>query len=273
MNDGTIIIHLYILLSTGIYFQDDRMAEMFKHFPELILFDATYKLNNRDMPLVLQLCVDGNGETEIVSLYVCNSESTMSIGCMLDAFQEFNEDWRKTQVIIGDKDFADRAIYKQKFPDAELQICLFHVLCTFKREITPEKRNITAAEKNNVLQILEKLAYSRSSHEYESLYQQLLSLNMESVTDYYNTNWHNIKQEWTLFGRNQHSNYLNTTNNRTESLNQKIKMISCRHSNLTRFFENIFITVSVTASEKDIRAVRLTMKTPRQRFDDENLVK
>lgn len=156
MNDNS----THILLSTGIYFQDDRMVEMFKHFPELILFDATYKLNNRDKPLVLQLCVDGNGETEIVSLYVCNIESLMSIGCMIKAFQEFNEDCRKTQVIIGDKDFADRAMYQLKFPDAELQISLFHVLATFKREITPEKRDITAAEKKSALKILEMLAYS-----------------------------------------------------------------------------------------------------------------
>lgn len=136
------------------------MAEMYKNFPELILFDATYKLNNRDMPLVLQLCVDGNGETEIISLFVCNSESAMSIGCMIDAFQECNDVRRQTRVILGDKDFADRAIYREKFPDAELQICLFHALVTFKREMKSEKRHITAAERVLALEILQKLAYN-----------------------------------------------------------------------------------------------------------------
>lgn len=183
-------IHSIIL---GIFFQDQRMAEMYTHFPELILFDATYKLNNRDMPLVLQLCVDGNGETEIISLFVCHSESMTSIRSMLEAFQEFNEAWRQTRVIIGDKDFSDRNIYEEMFPDAQLQICLFHVFVTFKREITPEKRGITAAERIIVLEILEKLVYSQTSRQYDELYERLLRLGLQLVTDYYNNNWHNIK--------------------------------------------------------------------------------
>lgn len=179
-----------------------------KNFPELILFDATYKLNNRDMPLVLQLCVDGNGETEIISLFVCNNESAMSIGCMIDAFQECNDVWRQTRVILGDKDFADRAIYREKFPDAELQICLFHALVKKK-----EKRHITAAERVLALEILQKLAYSRSSRRYDELYKQLLDLKLPHVTDYYNANWHNIKGNFyfikskkfkNLFGERSH---------------------------------------------------------------------
>lgn len=262
--------HSHIL---GIFFQDLRMAEMFASFPELLLFDGTYKLNNRDMPVVTQLCVDGNGETEIVSLFVCASESLISIGCMIDAFKEFNNDWPKIQVILGDKDFADRSIYQEQFPEAVLQICLFHVLRTFNREITPAKRDITVKGRTDALTVLQSLVYSRSQEDYDNLYQQLLNLNLEEVTKYYDTNWHNIKEQWTLFGRNQHSNYLNATNNRSESLNHKIKMVSCRHANLTRFFENLFTTVSSISSEKDIRAVRLTMRTPRKRFDDASLEK
>lgn len=252
----------------GIFFQDARMMECFNHFPELILFDGTYKLNNRDMPLVTQLAVDGNGETEIISIFVCQSESRESIGSMIEAFQEFNPAWEKTRVILGDKDFADRSVYQEMFPNAVLQICSFHVLRIFNREITPAKRNISAVQRGQALEILEKLVYSRSQHDYDDFYQSLIDLGFVEVTKYFDNNWHNIKEEWTLFGRNQHSNYLNETNNRSESLNQKIKMISSRHANLSRFFENLFTTVSVTSSEKNIRAIRLTMKTTRERFDD-----
>lgn len=57
-----------------IYFQDSRMVAMFNHYPELLLFDATYKLNNREMSLFIQSVVDGNGMTEIVSLTICKSK-------------------------------------------------------------------------------------------------------------------------------------------------------------------------------------------------------
>ncbi|KAG4066267.1 hypothetical protein HA402_000491 [Bradysia odoriphaga] len=216
----------------GIFFQDERMMECFEHFPELILFDGSYKLNNRDMPLVTQLAVDGNGESEIISIYVCQSESRESIGSMIEAFQEFNPAWERTKVILGDKDFADRSICQEMFPHAELQICLFNVLRIFNREITAAKRNISAVQRVQALQILEKilekLVYARSHEDYNDFYQQLLDLGLDEVTKYFDNNWHNIREEWTLFGRNQHSNYLNDTNNRSESLNQKIKMISSR---------------------------------------------
>lgn len=35
----------------GIYFQDGRMKKFYEMYPEVILIDATYKLNNRRMPL------------------------------------------------------------------------------------------------------------------------------------------------------------------------------------------------------------------------------
>lgn len=244
------------------------MASFYEHFPELLLFDGSYKLNNRDMPLFTQLCVDGNGETEIISLFVCVSESGLAIGSMIDVFKETNKSWSKTLVIVGDKDFADRMVYKEKFPDAELQICLWHVLIAFKREITPVKRNITKSQRDEVLEILELLVYSRSAEEYDNLYKKLMDLELDEVSQYFNVNWHNIRNEWTLYERNQHSNYLNTTNNRSESLNRNFKSISCRYANLAIFFENLLITISVLASEKNIRAVRSTMKRTRMVIND-----
>lgn len=98
---------------------------IFDKYPELLLFDGTYKMNNLNMPLILQLCVDGNGKTEIASTFIGRSESCVSVGAMIDAFQSINPAWKKTNVILGDKDFADRDVYIEKFPDAVLQICLY----------------------------------------------------------------------------------------------------------------------------------------------------
>lgn len=132
------------------------MQHFFAKYPELILYDATYKLNNRDMPLFTQCVIDGNGQTEIASLFICKSESREGIGAMLDVFKEFNKDWAKTEVIIGDKDFADRSVYKERFPLAVLQICLYHVLTTFHREITTQKRDISASQRLTALAILKR---------------------------------------------------------------------------------------------------------------------
>lgn len=252
----------------GVYFQDERMCHLYDKYPQLILFDATYKINNLNLSLFIQLCVDGNGETEVVSLYNCRNETREGIGAMLAVFKELNPNWHKTTVFIGDKDFADRSVYKEYFPDAVLQICLFHVLQIFNREVTTTKRDITTEERKNALEILQKLAYSESKASYDQLYSQLCDLKLDLVTKYYNENWHNIKEEWTLFGRNQYAHYMNTTNNRAERTNRTIKELCKRNSNLLVFFENLSTTMSVLASEKDIKAVRSTMRIERKRFSD-----
>lgn len=216
--------------------------------------------------------IDGEGQTELVSLFVCRSESREGIGAMLDVFKEFNKDWHKTSVIIGDKDFADRCVYKEKFPLAVLQICLYHVLTTFHREITTQKRDISVSQRLVVLEILERLVYSQSDYAYESAYQELCDLKLDLVIKYFNEHWHVIKEEWTMHGRNQYANYMNTTNNRTERLNRTIKQIGNRHANLLTFFENVTTTTAVLASEKDIKAIRSTMRTERQRFEDPVLI-
>lgn len=68
-----------------IYFQDPRIAQIFEKFPEFVMFDATYKMNNREMPLFVQSVVDGNGVTEI-----CKSESRIVVDFILECFKKFN---------------------------------------------------------------------------------------------------------------------------------------------------------------------------------------
>lgn len=243
------------------------MAHMYSKYPEVILYDATYKLNNHNFSLFIQLCIDSNGETEIVSMYICRNESKEGIEAMLVTFKEYNADWTETKIFVGDKDFADRAIYLKHFPDAQLQICLFHVLQTFNREISTAKRNITPEQRRRALEILQRPTYSESQNSYDKYYKELCDLKLDEVTNYFNDNWANIKEQWTVFGRNHHAHFLSFTNNRTERLNRTIKDLGNRNSNLMVFFENLSTTVSALASEKDIKTIRSTMRVERKRFD------
>lgn len=121
------------------------MSHFYDKYPEVVFFDATYKLNNRNLSLFIQLCIDSNGETEVVSLYICRNETREGIGAMLNIFKEYNTNWFKTKIFIGDKEFADRSVYNEYFPNTKLQICLFHVLQIFNREITTTKRTLLSS--------------------------------------------------------------------------------------------------------------------------------
>ena len=109
--------------------------------------DAMYKLKDLHMPLYIFLVEDGNGESEVVAIWMVVVEDTVSISQMAEIFKKHNPSWENTKTIMSDKDFIERDALTSQFPDSSILICLFHVLRTFHREITCDKLGITSAER------------------------------------------------------------------------------------------------------------------------------
>jgi len=80
----------------------------------------------------------------------------MQLSGMLRLLKQHNLSWRRIRTVLSDKDFTERAVYKQHFSDANLQICLFHVLRSMKREINAGKMNITQEQRHTCLEIIQK---------------------------------------------------------------------------------------------------------------------
>lgn len=234
-----------------IYFQDERMKHFFKSYPELVLFDGTYKLNNRRIPLVIMLIVDGNGESQIAGLCLVRSENVRTFRQMFEIFKDENDKYVSIEVIMSDKSFANRNAFKASFPHAEHQLCVFHVLQIFNREITTKKRNIGTDEKNQALRIMQRMVYAQSEIEYTEHYRKLRALDCEQVTEYFDNNWHNIQEQWVGYHVNRHLNFENRTNNRLESLNQKIKAVVSKYANLATFFEDLITCITSFNIERD----------------------
>ena len=55
---------------TGIFFHDYQMKLNFASYPEVLMIDATYKLNDLRMPLYLMMIVDGNGQSKIIATFL-----------------------------------------------------------------------------------------------------------------------------------------------------------------------------------------------------------
>ena len=85
---------------TGLFFHDNIMKVTYAACPELIMVDATYKLNELRMPLYLILIVDGNGQSEIVGLYLTSLETRKAISEMVGLFKIHNLAWKSTIVIL-----------------------------------------------------------------------------------------------------------------------------------------------------------------------------
>ena len=106
------------------------------------------------------------------ALWIAANEERATISALMDIFPK-QADGDHVRVIMADKDMVERDVMTEKLPQAALQICLFHVLRTFRREITCEKFGINAGQRQCVLDILQRMAYAVTADDYDVLYQVL----------------------------------------------------------------------------------------------------
>ncbi len=258
----------------AIFFQTPHMQQNFRLYPEFVMIDATYKLNNLRMPLFLLLIMDGNGQSEIVALWIVADEEKETIKQMLQVFKTQNKNHSRVTCVMADKDLTERAVVSAEFSNAHLLICLFHTMRSLKREISCEKLGITSGERNLALEIMQKLAYSASEEMYSQHYHELLNTNLNSVVTYYNENWHGIRDQWVEGLKNNHFNMMNRTNNRLECINQKIKSVVTKNSDLNTFWEDLMHCFNTLNTERDQKAVNVQLKTPIERdVDDTDIEK
>ena len=116
-----------------------------------------FRLSN---PLHILMVVDSSGESDVIALWLVATESKSMINQLTETFLHYN-DTSNTKCIMADKDMTERELLTEKIPTAQLLISLFHVLRTFRCEITCERMGITAAQRMSVLEIISKLVYSQ----------------------------------------------------------------------------------------------------------------
>jgi len=140
------------------------------------------------------------------------------------------------------------------------------VLKTFRREIPSEKVRITAAERYMVLEIMQRMAYSTTEENYMKCYEELKATKLTKVIEYFDANWHEIREEWVGGLRDENLTYQNRTNNRVESINQKLKSVISKFARLPQFCIELMGVLSVLQTERDHGAITLFQKVPVQSF-------
>ena len=131
---------------------------------------------------------------------------------------------------------------------------------SFKREVSCEKMGISPGQKLLLLETLQKLAYSKNEEEYDTLYEQLVEDAPPIVVDYFNENWHPIRDEWVMGMKFKVGNFLNTTNNRLEGLNAKLKSVITRYSSLEEFLDKFYVILNALRTERDHTAAFMMQK-------------
>lgn len=254
----------------GLFFQDESMKQCFKAYPEIIFLDATYKLLELGLPVYILLCEDSNGLSEIVFVCLLVSEDQESMVWMMDTFKSQNPEWSKISIVMADKDIGERDVVKAALPSALVLICLFHTLRTCRREVSCEKLGITSGQRTFALEFIQKMAYSSNEEKYLQLYSEFKQSAPNQVVKYFNDNWHDIRNEWVLYYKAVSGSFLNSTNNRLENINGKLKHVISRHSSLEEFVNNFFIILSALRTERDHKSAITVQKVRVNRFEDQS---
>lgn len=85
-------------------------------------------------------------------------------------------------------------------------------------------------------------------------------INFTGVTQYFNDNWHDIRQQWVKYFNVKHHCFGQRTNNRIESLNQKLKSVITKYSSLPSFISSLDACIGALCIEKDIKLAEAIMK-------------
>lgn len=140
-----------------VYFHTSEMGQDFEKLPDVLVADFTYCTNKYDMPLMVFLCLDSNGNGRAAGYCLLRDEQKSTVRKAVTAFSDAHPCAPESvRTVIVDKDYNERSVIAEVFPDAVIHICLSHTLQIFKRNTVSEPN------RDEVRDLLEKMAYSNS---------------------------------------------------------------------------------------------------------------
>ncbi len=163
-----------------IFIQTSFMREMYLKHPEIHHIDSTFKVNVENFQLYISMVkVNSNGETEIFDEEKASSKVTTN---------------------MVDKDLTNIELLKQYYPNANILLCIFHVLKWFKKLVND---TVTGKEtKEQIHDILTKMVYSQSEEDFNSHYQSLKEYSeFTKLIEQIDNNWMNNQEQWVRYHR------------------------------------------------------------------------
>jgi hypothetical protein len=74
------------------------------------------------MPLYFILSVDGNGQSEIVALFLLTQEEEILLSSVIELFKNHNSSGKDVKVILTDKDMSERNVLGKAMTQANLHL-------------------------------------------------------------------------------------------------------------------------------------------------------
>ncbi|XP_066936510.1 uncharacterized protein [Clytia hemisphaerica] len=221
----------------------------FEAYSEVLFIDATYKVNELRIPAYILLVEDSLGLSEVVGVALLVNETKQNVTWLIETFAALNNS-EKLRVVMADKDINERKRISEIL-GVPILICLFHALKAFRREMGILEINKDL--KTKAKELFEKMCYAYTEENFKLYESQFLGLDTESspLITYYVKNWQPFTKDWVKCFKAQSGNFLNSTNNRLESFNSKLKSVIGLHCSLEEFIRGFFSVLSTLRTERD----------------------
>ena len=141
------------------------MKTLYAKYGELLVIDATYQVNENEYSLYIFVVVDNNFKSQVVSIALAAYEVQTVFDSLMKHFT-LNNDSKKTQVIMSDKDMVESIAFRKFFPHATHLICHWHV----------NKNFIDNFKRKPTLEIVKQMINVQSIKEYEALKQEFVNI-------------------------------------------------------------------------------------------------
>ncbi|KZR98796.1 Uncharacterized protein APZ42_005624, partial [Daphnia magna] len=174
-----------------IYIQLQEQVELFSKYPEVIQLDGTHRTNKLGMPLYTIMIKDNYGLGQPACFFFVREETTARIKAGLTYFSKDN-DVRKTEVFITDKDCAEIGAAKEIFVNAKHKLCYFHAFRAV--DIRLRKANLELNHRKEIYDSFHRAVYAKSQEELELEEDYLVTIEDYELGGYFDSNWINIKE-------------------------------------------------------------------------------
>ncbi|EAQ85464.1 hypothetical protein CHGG_09478 [Chaetomium globosum CBS 148.51] len=215
----------------GIAFTFPECQEMWKRFPDCLSFDNTHSTNALGFPLFVITTQTNINSTANVAFGLINNERREGFDFLAQGVKELQVqlEARSPAVTITDKDERMRDALKETFPDAQQQLCRFHINKNFTTEEPsedrPGSRTKITHDAEGVLTIWKILVRAKTKEEFVRIWTWLIAefSDQEEILQYLQAEWLPLREQWAEYCTRRHLNFSQSVTSQTESSNFNIK--------------------------------------------------
>jgi len=196
-----------------------NQLSLLNSFPEVIMIDGTYKVNQLRMPLYTLAIVDSEGHGQPVAHALLASEDQQHIELFLRDVQQWSNAM-EVATFICDKDFAEINAISTVLPQAKIFLCHFHIIKSF----TDETKRLSVQDATSLLTLSQKLLRCGSEESFDSTLDSIINL-FPTFYAYLEQNWLQHRPLFAGYERRGILHLDNHTNNRLERYHHTLKTV------------------------------------------------